>query len=69
MFLATPPNAMILLHSNVKPADLIKAGIGLKLFGILVIFVLSTVLLTSIFQMDEIDTIFNTTVLINNTLN
>jgi hypothetical protein len=60
---------MILLHSNVRPADLIKAGIGLKLFGILVIFVLSTVLLTSIFHIDEIDTIFNTTVLINNTLN
>jgi hypothetical protein len=59
---------MILLHSNVKPADLIKAGIGLKLFGIVVIFVLSTVLLTLIFQIDEIDTIYNTTLLINNTL-
>jgi len=67
-FLATPPNAMILLHSNVKPADLIKAGIGLKLFGIIVVFVVSIVLLTTIFHIDEMQTMFNTTVLINNTL-
>ncbi len=59
---------MILLHSNVKPADLIKAGIGLKLFGIIVVFVVSIVLLTTIFHIDEMQTMFNTTVLINNTL-
>jgi hypothetical protein len=60
---------MILLHSNVKPADLIKAGIGLKLFGIVVVFVLSTGLLTTIFHIDEMQTIFNTTILMNKTLN
>lgn len=60
---------MILLHSNVRPSDLIKAGIGLKLFGIVVIFIISTSLLTTIFQIDEMTTIFNATVSINNTLN
>jgi hypothetical protein len=60
---------MILLHSNVKPADLIKAGIGLKLFGIVVVFVLSTGLLTTIFHIDEMQTIFNTTILMNKSLN
>jgi len=60
---------MILLHSNIKPAELIKAGIGLKLFGIIVIFSLSFVLLRTIFHIDDMNTIFNTTLLINNTLN
>ncbi len=60
---------MILLHSNIKPAELIKAGIGLKLFGIIVIFSLSFVLLKTIFHIDDMNTIFNTTLLINNTLN
>ena len=69
LLLATPPNAMILLHSNVKPADLMKAGIGLKLFGIVVIFILSTTLLTTIFQIDELTTNFNATARINNTAN
>jgi len=59
---------MILLHSNVKPADLIKAGIVLKLFGIIVVFVLSLSLLTSVFHIDEMNTIFNNTLLMNNTL-
>jgi di/tricarboxylate transporter len=61
LFLATPPNAMILSNNNVKISDLIKAGIGLKLFGIVVIFVESIVLLTSIFHIDEMGTILNTT--------
>ena len=67
MFLATPPNAMILSNNNVKIADLIKAGIGVKLFGIVVIFVQSILLLTSIFRIDEIGTVLNTTVLTNTT--
>ncbi len=60
---------MILLHSNIRPAELIKAGIGVKLFGIIVIFSLSFVLLTTIFHIDDVNTMFNTTLLINNTLN
>ena len=60
-FLATPPNAMILANSHVRIADLIKAGIVLKLFGILVIFLESIIMLTSIFRFDELKLLSNTT--------
>jgi len=68
ILLATPPNAMILLHSNVKPTDLIKAGIGLKLFGIIVIFIFSTTLLTSIFDLNDMQSFFNATEILNTTM-
>ncbi|CAF3873070.1 unnamed protein product [Adineta steineri] len=66
--IATPPNAMILSNNNVKITDLIKAGIGIKLFGIVVIFIESILLLTYIFGIDEMTTLFNSTILINSTL-
>jgi hypothetical protein len=68
-FVATPPNAIILANSNVKIADLIKAGILLKLIGIIVIFVESILLLSFIFGIDEATSMFNSTVLVNTTMN
>jgi sodium-dependent dicarboxylate transporter 2/3/5 len=52
--IATPPNAMIHATENMKTRDLIKAGSGAKLIGILVIFFVSLVLLPSIFHIHSI---------------
>ncbi len=60
---------MILSTNNVKISDLIKAGIGLKIFGIVVIFIESILLISFIFGIDEMGTPFNTTGFINSTLN
>lgn len=68
-FIATPTNAMILSTNDVKISDLMKAGIGLKLFGIVVIFIQSILLIPLIFDVPEVGTLFNNTVLINSTSN
>jgi hypothetical protein len=47
---ATPPNAMIFSSGDVRIADLIKAGLGVKLIGIAVILFASTVFLSPVFH-------------------
>ncbi|CAF4098180.1 unnamed protein product, partial [Adineta steineri] len=54
--IATPPNAMIFVSGNMKTKDLIKAGIGAKIIGILVIFFASIVLLSPIFHIHALTT-------------
>ncbi|CAF1201966.1 unnamed protein product [Rotaria sordida] len=39
--IATPPNAMIFLRGNVRIIDLVKVGLGMKLFGIVIILIAS----------------------------
>ncbi|CAF1137416.1 unnamed protein product [Adineta ricciae] len=51
--IATPPNAMILSNESVKVMDLIQAGISIKLFSIVVIFIQSAFALSYIFDIDD----------------
>ena len=51
--LATPPNAMILSNESVKVMDLIQAGISIKLFSILVIFIQSAFALSYVFDIND----------------
>jgi hypothetical protein len=63
--IATPPNAMIFVSGNMKTRDLLKAGIGAKIIGILVIFFASLVLLPAVFRIHAIAPISNSTLLMN----
>lgn len=54
LFLATPPNAMIYSNNEVRIRDLIIAGFGLKIFGIIVIFCESITILAPIFRIHEV---------------
>ena len=58
---ATPPNAMIFVTGNMRTRDLLKAGFGMKLIGIIVIFLTSLVLLSPIFHIQDALPILNTT--------
>ncbi|CAF1129686.1 unnamed protein product [Adineta steineri] len=62
----TPPNAMIFVSGNMKTKDLIKAGIGAKIIGILVIFFASIVLLSPIFHIHALTTNLSNSTLIGN---
>ncbi|CAF4211952.1 unnamed protein product [Rotaria socialis] len=48
--IATPPNAMIFASGDVRIRDLIRAGVGFKIIGILVIFLASVTVLAPIFR-------------------
>ncbi|CAF1207164.1 unnamed protein product [Adineta steineri] len=63
--IATPPNAMIFASGNMKTRDLIKAGIGAKIIGIIVIFFASTVLLSPIFHIHALTNLPNSTLMGN----
>jgi hypothetical protein len=63
--IATPPNAMIFVSGNMKTRDLLKAGIGAKIIGILVIFFASLVLLPAVFRIHAMAPISNSTLLMN----
>ena len=53
---------------DVKVIDLIRGGFLLKLFGIVVIFLISIVILPSVFHLDDVHLIFNATLSKNVTL-
>ncbi|CAF1207129.1 unnamed protein product [Adineta steineri] len=63
--IATPPNAMIFASGHMKTRDLIKAGIGAKIIGIIVIFFASTVLLSPIFHIHALTNLPNSTLMGN----
>ena len=67
LFVATPPNAMIFSSGNVRIADLLKVGLGVKVIGILVIFFASLVLITPIFHISGAMIVANATLMINGT--
>jgi hypothetical protein len=48
-----------------KTRDLIKAGLGVKIIGILVIFFASLVLITPIFHIQDIVSVSNSTLMGN----
>lgn len=52
---------MIFSSGNVKILDLIKAGIGMKIFGCLVILFASTTILSPIFGAHQPTTLLNST--------
>ena len=52
---------MIIDDGSVRVIDLIRAGFLVKLFGIVVIFLISIVLLPSVFHLDDVRMIFNET--------
>jgi hypothetical protein len=59
---------MIFSSGNVRILDLVKAGIGMKIFGMLVILFASMVLLPPIFRIHPLSPILNDTLLINNSV-
>jgi hypothetical protein len=63
--IATPPNAMIFVTGNMRTRDLLKAGFGMKLIGVMVIFFASLVLLSPIFHIQDIISVPNTTLMSN----
>jgi hypothetical protein len=63
--IATPPNAMIFVNGNMKTRDLLKAGFGAKIIGIIVIFFASLVLISPIFHINDIIPISNSTLMTN----
>ncbi|CAF1309623.1 unnamed protein product [Adineta steineri] len=64
--IATPPNAMIFSSGNVRIIQLIKAGIGMKIIGIVIIFFASLVLLPPIFRIQPLISVLNDTLLFSN---
>ncbi|CAF2868826.1 unnamed protein product [Rotaria sp. Silwood2] len=67
--IATPPNAMIFSSGHVKIMDMIKAGIGIKIIGILVILLASTTFLGPIFHVNQLPSVVNAaTMMTNNTI-
>ncbi|CAF3318443.1 unnamed protein product [Rotaria sp. Silwood2] len=69
VFTTTPPNAMIFSSGHVKIMDMIKAGIGIKIIGILVILLASTTFLGPIFHVNQLPSIVNAaTMMTNNTI-
>jgi len=58
---------MIFVNGHMKTRDLIKAGFGMKIIGIFVIFFASLVLLSPIFHIYEVIPISNSTFMINAT--
>ena len=65
LFVATPPNAMIFVNGNMKTRDLLKAGFGMKILGIIVIFLASIVLVTPVFHIHDIISTSNSTMIGN----
>jgi hypothetical protein len=56
---------MIFVSGDMRSRDLLKAGFGMKIIGIIVIFFASVVLLPSIFHLHDIKRISNSTLLVN----
>ncbi len=56
---------MIFVSGNMRTRDLLKAGFGMKIIGILVVFFASLVLLPSIFHIHDIVSISNSTIMLN----
>ena len=52
---------MIMDDGGVKVFDMIRAGFLLKLFGIAIIFLISTVSLPLVFHLDDVRLLFNET--------
>ncbi|CAF5109728.1 unnamed protein product, partial [Rotaria magnacalcarata] len=50
--IATPPNAMIFSSGHVRMIDMIKAGIGMKIIGIVVVLFASITLIGPIFHVN-----------------
>ncbi|CAF1265637.1 unnamed protein product [Adineta ricciae] len=63
--IATPPNAMIFMNSNMRSRDLLVAGLGMKIIGIVVIFLVSLALLSPVFHISSIALISNSTLMTN----
>jgi hypothetical protein len=56
---------MIFVSGNMRTRDLLKAGFGMKIIGILVIFFASLVLLSPIFRIQDMLPILNSTSMVN----
>jgi hypothetical protein len=56
---------MIFVSGDMRSRDLLKAGFGMKIIGIIVIFFASVVLLPSIFNLHDIKRISNSTLMVN----
>ncbi|CAF1027076.1 unnamed protein product [Rotaria sp. Silwood1] len=67
--IATPPNAMIFSSGNVRIMDLIKVGLIMKLFGIVIILLASMILITPIFRISPFVEVLNSTLLLNDSFN
>ena len=68
-WVATPPNFMIFSSGHVRMMDLIKADIGLKIIGILVIFFVSITILGPILHIStQLTLVHNVTMITNVTL-
>ncbi|CAF4637272.1 unnamed protein product, partial [Rotaria sp. Silwood1] len=67
--IATPPNAMIFSSGNVRIMDLIKVGLIMKLFGIVIILIASMILITPIFRISPFVEVLNNTLLLNDSFN
>ena len=65
LFVASPPNAMIFVNGNMKTRDLLKAGFGMKILGIIVIFLASIFLVAPIFHIHNIISMSNSTMIGN----
>ncbi|CAF4156283.1 unnamed protein product [Rotaria magnacalcarata] len=67
--IATPPNSMIFSSGHVRMMDLIKAGIGVKIIGILVIFFASIIILGPILHIStQLAILHNFTTITNDTM-
>ena len=58
---------MIFSSGSVRIIDLIKVGLGMKIFGMVVILLASMVWLTPIFRIQPLIPLLNSTLLMNDT--
>lgn len=56
---------MLFVNGNMRSRDLLKAGFGMKIIGIIVIFFVSLVLLTPVFHIHDLTSISNSTLMGN----
>ncbi|CAF1490892.1 unnamed protein product [Rotaria magnacalcarata] len=66
--IATPPNAMIFSSGHVRMIDMIKAGIGMKIIGIVVVLFASITLIGPIFHVNLLLSHENFTTMTNNSI-